>query len=234
MKIDVLTIFPKMFGPLSQSLIGKAQKKDLVEIKVHNLRNWTKDKHRSVDDRPFGGGPGMVFRVDIVDRALKDLKSKNSKIILLSPQGKVFNQKKARSLSQLDHLILVCGHYEGFDERVREHLVDEQISIGDYVLTGGEIPAMVIIDTIVRLIPSVVGKPKSLEQESFSHPDSLEQNLLDYPEYTRPENYRGWKVPKVLLSGNHAKISQWRREKALEKTKKLRPDLLKPKLGAET
>lgn len=220
MKIDVLTIFPKMFSPLEESLIGKAQKKGLVKINIHDLRDFTTDKHRSVDDRPFGGGPGMVIRIDVIDCAISNLKSKNSKIILLSPQGKVFNQKKAQILSKLDHLILICGHYEGFDERIREHLIDEEISIGDYVLTGGEIPALVVIDATVRLINGVVGKQTSLEHESFS------SSRLDYPEYTRPETYKNWSVPEVLLSGDHKKIQSWREKKSLQKTKKNRPDLL--------
>ena len=220
MKIDILTIFPNMFSALEQSLIGKAQKKGLVKINIHNLRNYTVDKHHSVDDRPFGGGPGMVMRVDIIDQALKDLKSKTCKTILLSPQGQVFNQKKAQELKKLKHLILICGHYEGFDERVREHLVDEEVSIGDYVLTGGEIPALAVVDTVVRLLPGVIGKKESLEFESFSG------STLDYPEYTRPKVYKNWSVPKVLLSGNHKQIKSWRKKKSLEKTKSKRPDLL--------
>lgn len=232
MKIDVLTIFPKMFvGPISESLIGKAQEKGLLEINIHDLRDWANDKHKSVDDRPFGGGPGMVMRVDVVDRALDKLSTPEDKhlggqatkpkVILLTPQGEKFEQKLAQDLSKEEHLILICGHYEGVDERVRKHLVDMEISIGDYVLTGGEIPAMVLIDTVGRLIPKVVGKPKSLENESFF------KNRLDFPQYTRPVEYQGWKVPEVLRSGNHAKIKKWREEKSFEKTKKRRPDLIK-------
>ncbi|MBU0618725.1 tRNA (guanosine(37)-N1)-methyltransferase TrmD [Patescibacteria group bacterium] len=222
MKIDVLTIFPEMFaGPLDASLIGKAQKKGLVQIKIHDLRRWAENKYQSVDDRPFGGGPGMVMRPDVIDRAIKSLNlNRKSKVILLTPQGTVFNQKKAQKLSKEKHLIFICGHYEGVDERIREHLIDEEISIGDYVLTGGELPAMVVIDTVVRLIPNVVGKPESLEQESFT------TNRLDHPQYTRPADYKGWQVPKVLLSGDHQQIAEWRKKQALKKTKARRPDLL--------
>ena len=224
MKIDILTIFPEMFkGPFDESLLKRAQDKGLVKIKIHNLRHWAKDKHKTVDDKPFGGGPGMVIKVEVIDQALNDLKKKNSKTILLTPQGKAFNQKKAKSLSKLEHIILICGHYEGVDERIRQNLVDEEISIGDYVLTGGEIPAMVVVDTVVRLMPGVVGKEESLEEESFSPP----ANGLEYPQYTRPAEYKDWKVPEVLLSGNHKKISQWRKEQAIKKTKKQRPDLIK-------
>lgn len=213
MIIDILTLFPNMFlGPFSESIIKRAQEKGLVSINLHNLRNWATDKRKTVDDRPYGGGPGMIIRVDIIDRALLDLKakarSKNLKTILLSPKGKVFNQKIAQKLSRLDHLILICGHYEGVDERVKK-LVDEEISIGQYVLTGGELPAMVVVDAVVRLIPGVLGKKESLKEESF-----LEDNFLEYPQYTRPEEYKGMRVPKILLSGNHQKIRQWRMKKA--------------------
>jgi tRNA (guanine37-N1)-methyltransferase len=237
MKIDILTLFPEMFkGPFDASMLKKAQEKALVEINIHNLRDWAKDKHKTTDDRPFGGGKGMVIKVDVVYKAIKELKAQKSKtksgveklkVILLSPQGKVFNQKKAQELSKIDHLILIAGHYEGFDERIREHLIDEEISIGDYILTGGEIPAMVITDSIVRLLPSVLEEETTLN-ESFSPTTHNSQpiSLLDYPVYTRPENFKGWKVPKVLLSGNHAKIAKWRKEKATESTHKKRPDLL--------
>jgi len=222
MKIDILTIFPEMFkGPFDESLLKRAQDKGLVKIKIHNLRHWAKDKHKTVDDKPFGGGPGMVIKVEVIDQALNDLKKKNSKTILLTPQGKAFNQKKAKSLSKLEHIILICGHYEGVDERIRQNLVDEEISIGDYVLTGGEIPAMVVVDTVVRLIPGVVGKKESLKEESFS------KGLLEYPQYTRPAEYKGWKVPEVLVSGNHEEIKKWREKQSKEKTKKQRPDLIK-------
>jgi len=233
MKIDILTLFPEMFkGPFDTSMLKKAQDDGLVEINIHNLRNWTKDKHKTVDDRPYGGGKGMVLRVDIVDAAISNFqfsisnKSKR-KTILLSPQGKVFNQKKAVRLSKLDQLILIAGHYEGFDERIREHLVDEEISIGDYVLTGGELPAMVIVDSVVRLLPGVLDK-EAVEHESFSSlkiENSKIENLLDYPTYTRPADFKDWKVPDVLLSGNHAEIEKWRKKESENRTKKKRPDL---------
>lgn len=217
-RIDILTIFPEMFQEvLNYSIIGRAQKKNLVKIKIHNLREWATDKHKSVDDKPFGGGAGMVMKVEIIDRALQSFKSGYK--ILLTPQGKTFNQQSAQKLAKFNHLILICGHYEGFDERIRE-LVDEEISIGDYVLTGGEIPAMVMTDAIVRLLPGVI-ETESLQEESFS------QNLLEYPQYTRPEVYKKMKVPAVLLSGNHEKIKQWRQEEAKKRTKERRPDLLK-------
>lgn len=222
MKVDIITLFPKMFkGPFEEGIIKRAQEKKLVEIKIHDLRDWTVDRHKTVDDRPFGGGTGMILMIKPIYQALKKLKKKKSKIVLLTPQGKVFNQKIAKKLSKLDHLIFICGHYEGVDERIREHLVDEQISIGDYVLTGGELPAMVIVDTIVRLIPGVLEKKEAIKEESFV------KGLLEYPQYTRPANFRGWKVPAILLSGNHKKIQEWRKKKALERTKKQRPDLLK-------
>ena len=222
MKIDILTIFPEMFsGPFKESIIKRAQKKELVEIKIHNLRDWTEDKHKTVDDKPFGGGAGMVMKIEIIDKALNDLKTKKSKVILLTPQGKVFKQKMAQEYANLNHMILICGHYEGFDERIRENLIDEEVSIGDYVLTGGEIPAMVVVDSVVRLIPGVVGNDESIKDESFS------KGLLEYPQYTRPADYRGKKVPEVLLSGNHAQIEKWRQEQAEKRTKKRRVDLLK-------
>lgn len=224
MLIDVLTIFPEMFrGPLDESILRRAQEKGLVKIKIHNLRNWAKDKHKTVDNKPFGGGPGMVMRVDVIDRALNDLKRKiKSRVILLTPQGEKFNQKAAQRLTSFKQIILICGHYEGLDERVRKYLVDEEISIGDYVLTGGELAAMVVIDAVGRLIPGVVGKQESLKEESFSPAAAG----LEYPQYTRPAEYYGWKVPAVLLSGDHEKIRRWREEKAIKRTKKRRPDLL--------
>ena len=206
MKIDILTLFPNMFeGPFRESIIKRAQDKNLVEIIIHDLRKWGLDDRRTVDDRPYGGGPGMIMRVDVVDSALKELKTKNSKVILLDATGERFTQQKTVELSKLEHLILIAGHYEGVDHRVHEHLVDEVISIGDYVLTGGEIPAMVIIDSIVRLIPGVVGKEASIVEESHSQP-----GYLEYPQYTRPEKYKKWNVPEVLLSGNHKEIKNWR------------------------
>lgn len=235
MKIDILTLFPEMFkGPFDYSIVSRAKEKGLAEINIHNLRKWTSDKRKTVDDKPYGGGVGMVMMIEPIDRALGDIKGEGrrvkSKVILLSPRGKVFSQKMAQELSKLDHLILICGHYEGVDERVTEHLVDEEISIGDYVLTGGEIPAMVITDSIVRLIPGVLEKPTATANESFSNPQSVNpliRNLLEYPQYTRPENYKDWKVPEILLSGDPKKIKIWQEEKAKEKTNKQRPDLLK-------
>ena len=210
MKIDILTLFPEMFkGPFEESIVRRAQDKKLVEINIHNLRDWAKDKHKMVDDKPYGGGAGMVLMVEPIDSALQELKSKSSKVVLLSPQGKKFSQLKAKDLSNLDHLILIAGHYEGFDERIREHLIDEEISIGDYVLTGGEIPTMAVVDSVVRLIPGVLGKEESLTNETHS-----EKGHIKHPVYTRPEKFRDWSVPKVLLSGNHAEIEKWRKKKS--------------------
>lgn len=223
MKIDILTLFPKMFaGPFEESIVKRAIDKGLVEINIHDLRAWGEGERRSVDDRPYGGGVGMILRVDIIEKAVSELKkgSKSTKVILLDATGKKFTQSMARELSQAEHLVLIAGHYEGFDHRVHEHLVDEIISIGDYILTGGEIPAMAVTDAIVRLVPGVLEKPEAISLESFS------EKLLEYPQYTRPEDYRGWKVPEVLLSGNHKEIEKWRKEMALKKTKKVRPDLL--------
>lgn len=208
-------------GPFDESIIKRAKEKGLVEITIHDLRKWGEGERRVVDDRSYGGGPGMVLRVDIIDRALSDIKKKNSRVILLDAGGKKFNQQKAVEFSKEKNLILVSGHYEGVDHRVHEHLIDEIISIGDYVLTGGEIPAMVVADAVVRLIPGVLEKPQAIELESFSS-----QNLVEYPQYTRPEKYKGWRVPEILLSGNHKQIKAWREKMSLEKTKKERPDLL--------
>jgi len=237
MKIDILTLFPEMFqGPFSESILHRAQEKGLVEIKIHNLRKWTKDKRGTVDDRPYGGGVGMVVMVAPIAEAIGELKvqSAKCKVILLSPRGRVWKQKMAKRYSKFEHLILICGHYEGVDERVRS-FVDEEISIGDFVLTGGEIPAMAIVDSVVRLIPGVLEKSDATKNESFSsaissQSSAIRQNLLEYPQYTRPENFNGQKVPKILLSGNHAEIEKWRAEQALRITKKNRPDLLKPKI----
>lgn len=223
MKIDILTLFPKMFaGPFDESIIKRAIDKGLVEINICDLRGWGEGERRTVDDRPYGGGVGMILRVDIIEKAVSELKkgSKSTKVILLDATGKKFTQGMARKLSQAEHLIFIAGHYEGFDHRVHEHLVDEIISIGDYILTGGEIPAMVISDAVVRLLPGVLEKEEATSLESFS------EKLLEYPQYTRPEDYRGWKVPKILLSGNHKEIEKWRKKMALKKTKKFRPDLL--------
>jgi len=229
MKIDILTIFPGMFGAvLGESIIKRAQQKGKVSIKIHNLRDYTNDRRRTVDDKPFGGGPGMILKVEPIYKAIKHItgesnvkRNKKAKVILLTPQGKRLNQKIARRLSRFDRLFLVCGHYEGIDERVRKSLVDYEISIGDYILTCGELPAMVLIDSVVRLLPGVLGDEKSGIIESF------ENNLLEYPQYTRPAVFKGMAVPKLLLSGNHKKISEWRTRQAFRKTKKTRPDLLK-------
>jgi tRNA (guanine37-N1)-methyltransferase len=228
MKIDILTLFPEMFkGPFDESMIKRAQDEKLVQISIQDLRKWAKDKHKTVDARPYGGGPGMIVRVDIIDSAISNLqlsiskqktRSKSqikSKIVLLSAKGQKYTQKKAQELSKLDHLILIAGHYEGVDHRVHEHLVDEVISIGDYILTGGEIPTMVLVDSIVRLIPRVLN-PESLKNESFSHntQHATRNTQTEYPQYTRPEEYKGWKVPEILLSGNHAEIEKWRQKQS--------------------
>lgn len=206
MKIDVLTLFPEMFeGVFNTSIIKRAQAKGLLEVNVRDLRSWGEGERRNVDDRPYGGGVGMILRVDIIDAALKDLRKKNSKVILLDATGTKFTESKARELSKVEHIILIAGHYEGVDHRVHEYLVDETISIGDYVLTGGEIPSMVLVDSVIRLLPGVLGKDESSADESHKEP-----GYLEYPQYTRPEEYKGWKVPKVLLSGNHAEINKWR------------------------
>jgi tRNA (guanine37-N1)-methyltransferase len=212
-----------MFLPvLTTSMLKRAQVKKKVTIKVHDLRKYTKDKHKKVDDRPFGGGPGMVMMAQPIFDAVRKIKGRrDAKVILLCPTGTPLTQRKARSLAKLKNLILVCGHYEGVDHRVETGVIDESISIGDYVLTGGELPAMVVVDCVTRLIPGVLGDAGSLTEESF------EANLLDYPQYTRPANFRGKKVPNVLLSGNHNAIKKWRGEQALIRTGKKRPDLLK-------
>lgn len=207
MKIDILTLFPEMFtGAFDASIIKRAESKGLITVEVHDLRKWGEGARRNVDDRPYSGGPGMIIRVDIIDAALKDLRTKKSKVILLDATGTKYTQQKAQEFSKLDHIILIAGHYEGVDHRVHERLVDEVVSIGDYVLTGGEIPAMVVVDSVIRLIPGVLGKDESSADESHKEP-----GYLEYPQYTRPEEYRGWKVPKVLLSGNHKKIEEWRK-----------------------
>ncbi|MFA4933327.1 MAG: tRNA (guanosine(37)-N1)-methyltransferase TrmD [Candidatus Omnitrophota bacterium] len=224
MRIDIITIFPKMFScVLGESIIKRAQAKGKVKIFTHNLRDFTLDKHLKVDDRPFGGGSGMVIQAEPVFRAVEAIKKKikgKSKVILLCPQGKRFDQNRAKKLSKCSNLIFICGHYEGIDERVRLYLADEVISIGDYVLTGGELPAMVLVDSIVRLIPGVLGDKNSLNFESF------EGNLLEYPQYSRPANFRKWSVPEVLVSGAHDKISAWRKLQALKRTRLRRPDLI--------
>ena len=210
MKIDILTIFPGMFaGPFAESIVKRAIDQKQVEIKIHDLREWTEDKHRSVDAPPYGGGAGMVMRVDVIDKAVSSLRSKETKVILLDTKGKIYSQNEAVRMSKEKHLILIAGHYEGIDHRVHEEIADEVYSIGEYVLTGGELPVMVVVDSIVRLIPGVLGNPESLSEESYSEPGKRE-----YPQYTRPSEYKGWKVPEVLLEGNHAEIEKWRREKS--------------------
>ena len=226
MRIDIITIFPQMCEPiLNESIIKRAQEKKKVTIALHNLRDYSTDKHHKVDDRPFGGGPGMVMRLEPIFKAVEAIKSQvashKSKVILLCPQGKKLTQQLAKKLSKAKHLIFICGRYEGVDERVRQGLVDEEISIGDYVLTGGELPSMVVVDSVVRLIPGVLGDKNSLKFESF------EGNLLEYPQYTRPACFRSMRVPKVLVSGDHRTIEQWREKQARIKTKQKRPDLLK-------
>ncbi|MFK5924368.1 MAG: tRNA (guanosine(37)-N1)-methyltransferase TrmD [Verrucomicrobiota bacterium] len=222
MKIDILTIFPEICrGPLSESIMGRAQEAGAVEIAVHDLRDWTTDKHRRVDDEPFGGGPGMVMKVEPFFAAVEELRTERTKVVLLTPQGTCFDQAMARGFSQEQHLILLCGHYEGVDHRVVEALVDVELSIGDYVLTNGAIAATVVVDAIVRLIPGVLGDDQSVEEESFS-----DSQLIEGPHYTRPREFRGMEVPEVLLSGHHAKIVEWRRQRAEQRTRKNRPDLL--------
>lgn len=224
MRIDILTVLPEMFeSPLNCSILKRAQDKGLAEIHVHNLRDYTMNKHRKVDDYPFGGEAGMVMSVQPIDACISKLKSERTydEIIFMTPDGETFDQPMANSLSLLENVIILCGHYKGVDYRVREHFITKEISIGDYVLTGGELPALCVTDALVRLIPGVIGD----EQSALS--DSFQDNLLAPPVYTRPADYNGWKVPDILLSGHEAKIAEWRYEQAMERTKRLRPDLLK-------
>jgi tRNA (guanine37-N1)-methyltransferase len=221
MKIDVLTLFPEMFrGPLDVSMVQRARESGQLELRVTDLRDYTHDRHKTVDDRPFGGGPGMVLKPEPIFEAVEDLAHENTHVILMAPAGRLFNQALARELSQKEHLLFICGSYEGVDERVREGLVDDEISIGDYVLTNGGLPAMVVIEAVTRLLPGVLGDEESAVDESFSH------GLLEYPHYTRPAEFRGMKVPDVLLSGHHAEIEKWRAEQAQKRTAERRPDLL--------
>jgi tRNA (guanine37-N1)-methyltransferase len=220
-KIDVLTLFPAMFaGPLDESIIMRARKVGLLDLTIHQLRDWTHDRHKTVDDRPFGGGPGMLMKPEPLFEAVESLRREHTKVILLSPSGRKFSQAIARELAEEKDLLLVTGHYEGFDERVRETLADDELSIGDYVLTNGALPAMVVIDAVTRLLPGVLGDDESSRDESFSH------GWLEYPQYTRPAEFRGLKVPDVLVSGHHAEIEKWRREQAKLRTKETRPDML--------
>lgn len=220
MKIDVITLFPEMLqGFTSSSILKKAQEKGQIQICVTNPRDFTLDKHRTCDDKPFGGGSGMVLKPEPIFQAVEKVKSPEAKIVLMTPQGKRFTQDKALELSKFNHLVLICGHYEGIDERIRTILADEEISIGDYVLTNGALAAAVVIDAVARLIPGVLGNPESTQDESFS------KGLLEYPQYTRPRVFQGMGIPEILLSGDHKKIDQWRHEQAIERTKKRRPDL---------
>lgn len=232
MIFHVLSIFPEFFqGPFEHGVVARAAKSGLLQIKLHNLRDWTYDVHKTVDDRPFGGGEGMVLKpqpvFEAVEAILPNRNPARQRIALLSAQGPLFNQQAARRLLDLDELLLICGRYEGVDERVSEHLADEEISIGDFVLSGGELAAAVVVDAVARLIPGVLGNEESSRKESFSASEMEdEMGILDCPHYTRPATFRGWSVPEVLLGGNHAEIRKWRRQAALEKTKRLRPDLL--------
>jgi tRNA (guanine37-N1)-methyltransferase len=221
MKIDVLTLFPAMFaGPLDESIVKRARDTGRLDLRIHNLRDYAHDRHRTVDDRPFGGGPGMLLKPEPIFEAVEALAGDVARVILLSPAGRPFSQVIAQELAGVPHLLLVSGHYEGFDERVREHLADDELSIGDYVLTNGALPVMVVVDAVARLLPGVLGDETSAQDESFSH------GLLEYPQYTRPAEFRGMKVPEVLLSGNHAQIARWRAEQARLRTEQRRPDLL--------
>ncbi|MCJ8331614.1 MAG: tRNA (guanosine(37)-N1)-methyltransferase TrmD [Lentisphaeria bacterium] len=221
MQIDIVTIFPEMFqGPFTESIVKRAQEGNYVSINFINPRDFTTDKHNSVDDRPYGGGAGMLMKAEPIVAAVNSVKTEKSYVILLAPQGSAFNQAIAQDLSEKEHLIFICGHYEGIDDRVRELLVDQEISIGDFVLTNGNLATMLITDAVVRLIPGVLGCDQSAEDESFSN------GLLEYPQFTRPESFNGLTVPDVLLSGNHQKIAEWRHEQSLIRTKKNRPDLL--------
>lgn len=225
MCIDILTLFPDICrAPLSASMMKRAQESGVLDLRIHNLRDWTTDKHHVVDDAPFGGGQGMVMKPEPIFKAVEDLKSRienrESRIVLMSPAGRRFDQEMAEELSRESHLIIICGHYEGVDHRVVEHLVDEEISIGDYVLTNGAIAAVVLVDAVVRLLPGALGHEQSAADDSFSG------GLLEGPQYTRPSDFRGWKVPDVLLSGNHGEIAKWRKEQARQRTHENRPDLL--------
>lgn len=238
MRITILTLFPEMFdSPFNSSIIKRAKDKNKIEIEIINIRDFGLGKHKIVDDTPYGGGVGMLLRIDVAEKAIESVKCNKSKkakkkckekVILLDPQGEILKQANVVKLSKIDHLILICAHYEGIDERVRK-MVDEEISIGDFILTGGELPAMVLTDAIIRLIPSVLGKDESIQFESFQEIDynTKKVKILEYPQYTRPENYKGLKVPKILLSGNHGEIDKWRLKEALQKTRRRRPDLLK-------
>ena len=221
MQFDILTLHPEMcIGPMQQSILGRAQLEGRISVRVHDLRAWAEGKHRQVDDTPYGGGAGMVMRVDVVDRGVCAVAGPDAHVLLMDPAGKPFTQSDAQRLSSKKQLVLICGHYEGIDGRVREHVIDEAFSVGDFVLTGGELPAMVVTDSVARLLPGVLGNEASARNESFA------QGVLEAPQYTRPREYRGWSVPEVLLSGHHEKIETWRRDEGVALTKKIRPDLM--------
>ncbi|MBI3191834.1 MAG: tRNA (guanosine(37)-N1)-methyltransferase TrmD, partial [Pedosphaera parvula] len=227
MKIDVLTLFPAMFaGPLDESIVQRARATGKLDLRIHNLRDWTHDRHKTVDDKPFGGGPGMLLKPEPIFEALDSLAGEQTHVVLLTPSGRLFHQGLARELAGRDHLLLISGSYEGVDERVRAALADDELSIGDYVLTNGALPAMVVIDAVTRLLPGVLGDDESALDESFSH------GLLEYPQYTRPAEFRGLKVPEILLSGHHAEIARWRQEQARLRTAERRPDLIARTLDA--
>jgi len=222
MRIDIVTLFPEIcHAPLGESMMKRAQEKSIADLHIHNLRDWATDKHHVVDDAPFGGGQGMIMKPEPVFAAVEDLRHQTSKIILMSPAGRRLDQQLANQFSGEAHLIVICGHYEGVDHRVIEHLIDLEISIGDYVLTNGAIAAVVLVDAIVRLLPGTLGHEQSAADDSFSN------GVLEAPQYTRPAEFRGWKVPEILLSGNHAEIANWRKQQALNRTKQNRPDLLR-------
>lgn len=226
MKIDVLTLFPGMFqGPLDASIVQRARTRGILDLTIHDLRAWTHDRHRTVDDRPFGGGPGMVLKCEPVFEAVEALRGPESQVVLMCPTGQPFDQRTARALAGRPHLVVLCPSYEGVDERIREALVDVELSVGDFILTNGNLPAMMVVDAVARLLPGVLGDEESAAEESFS------QGLLEYPHYTRPAEFRGMRVPEVLLSGHHAEIDRWRREQALERTRARRPDLI-ARMGA--
>lgn len=222
MKIQILTLFPGICeGALGESMLKRARQSGLAELEAVDLRQWATGRHRTTDDMPYGGGPGMVMKIEPIHAALQALRTPDSKVVLMTPQGRAFNQSLAREYARERHLILLCGHYEGVDQRVADHLVDDEISIGDYVLTNGALAALVVTDAVVRLVPGVLGDAESAEQDSFG-----DSRLLDHPHYTRPEEFNGWRVPQELLSGNHAAIAKWRLERATELTRERRPDLL--------
>lgn len=226
MRFDIFTLFPQMFaGPFEESIIDRARENGLVEIAIHDIRAYTRDRHRTADDTPYGGGGGMVMKPEPIFRAVEDVLGDalaGTSIVLLTPQGRRFTQAVAQELSAVGRLALICGHYEGVDERVREHLATDEITIGDYVLTGGELPAMVIVDAVTRLLPGALGHPTAAESDSYA------TGLLEYPQYTRPYDFRGWTVPDILLSGHHGEVEKWRRRQALRRTWERRPDLLAP------